>query len=69
MRAGALRTGRARVSGSRSPPVDAALEALDSLIGWHWNDEHDEVLIGERWYPRWRLEEIAQKYREFGGNA
>jgi hypothetical protein len=44
--------------------VAAVLEDLAYLVELHPNDEHDGVLIGERWYPRWRLEEIAQKHRE-----
>ena len=44
-------------------PADAR-EALSSLQELYRDEERDGILIGDRWYPRWRLEEIAQKYRE-----
>ncbi len=47
----------------------AVLEALAYLSDLHPDDEHDGLLIGARWYPRWRLEELADKYREPADHA
>ena len=50
--------------------IAEALEALAYLSDLHPDDAHDGVLIGARWYPRWRLEELADKHREpAGGDA